>query len=187
MEQSPNPTQTFDSGCHFFEVERRSPNPLPPQNFKPAILNRIEGSKEKALTKEALPPKKLGVDFNKKTIKKESASTKDVSQKEMSQLTKGLQQLGLSGHFSIEELSKALESTSLDQKEELLLASRVSNSEEPFSASKIVLQAEKLIRRHNRLLQQIHTIQAIIKQKLQNSERVDACLVFMAINLACQK
>lgn len=181
MEQLPDPTLTFNEKCHFFQEESESPNPTPSQNFNPSTLTRIEDSKEKALTKL---PSKLGVDFSKKTIKKGDISTKQVSEKEMSQLTKALHSLGLTGDFSNEDLSKALENSTLDQEEEGLLASHVSNSDEP---SKIVTAAEKLFRRHNRILQQIQTINTVIKQKLMNNETVDPCLVFMAINLACLK
>ncbi|CDR35147.1 hypothetical protein [Criblamydia sequanensis] len=110
-----NPNQTFNARCHFYPImptssmQPQTPIRTPTKTYSRAsLISRIEDAQRAAGT----PPtqKKLGVDFKEKSIKKGTSPKKEVSEKEMNQIIRGLNSLGLAD-ASLQDLRDATERT----------------------------------------------------------------------------
>lgn len=173
-----NPNQTFDARCHFypimptFSMQPQTPIRTPTKTYSRAsLISRIEDAQREART----PPtqKKLGVDFKEKSIKKESSQKKEVSEKEMNQIVRGLNSLDIAD-TSLQDLRDAMERTSLSQKV-------------PAQTNLPRADLEKKRSRNKQLHIQMALIDYALRSKIPGKELGTGRLYLAAINLNTPK
>lgn len=153
----------FDERCHFYPIrptptaQSNTPIRTPTKTYSRAsLLNRIESVQKAAENNPT--EKKLGIDFREKSIKKGKSLKKEVSEKEMDQIIKSLNSLGLEVPSS-QDLNASME-ISPHQKE-------------------ITPSSEKQEGRNKKLLIQMALIDYALRSKLPREEQ-GTCRFFIS-------